>query len=365
MNDAIEIDSFKIRIPFKDVVIIDYSVLSNWILINEATGIIDDAEFKKNSLSFNIDGIKTKFAIERQMLNKISSDLFLIILINSKILKVKYFEGITKDNIRLVYSYLMSLNVAKFSLKTFLNSEITDVDFKRDRIQIYFKESIKELFELVKPTKHKENGARVFNKKNNQGIEFSRRETTSINTAPFLKIYNKEIELKKGSNDSKLFYGKFLFQLKNINELITNRIRCEFTIKNKKHFRIFGINDTSLNFILNIPQKLKKEMLVEILKKHIRFDHLFIEETKIKKILRLRTIDHVLISFCNILLNSEMNIPLAIIIRTVTIKIPNENGVRTKTQKRLYEIFKTYCLDDKRLEIISLNSQQFLSWLIS
>ena len=51
--DNIEVDSFKIRIPFELCEIIDVSIIGNWILVNEMTGIIDEADFKKNSISLS------------------------------------------------------------------------------------------------------------------------------------------------------------------------------------------------------------------------------------------------------------------------------------------------------------------------
>ena len=188
MIDNIEIDSFKIRMPIYLVDIIDESIKSKWLLVNELTGIMDEANFKNNSISYNLDGIKTKFGLEVQKIRSESSDEFLIILINSKILKKRYFQGITKNNIKFVYKYLISLQAVYFDFETFLNSEITDVDFKRDTIHKDFIKTIPKLYELARLRKEKNQGCKKYITKNNQGIEFSDRKTTSIKDAPFLKI---------------------------------------------------------------------------------------------------------------------------------------------------------------------------------
>lgn len=357
MLDKIEIDSFKIRLPFEQVTIIDESISGNWFLVNEVTGIYDEAEFKKNSLSFNIDGIKTKFAIEKQVTGKKTVETFVIILINSKVLQKKYFQGITSYNLKSVYKYLISLKVIDFSFDTFLQSEITDVDFKRDRIQKNFKESLQQLYDLSKLRKDKGQGCRKFIKKNNLGIEYSDRRTTSINTAPFLKIYSKEIELKKGSKDSQSFYGKYLNILGNINNIITDRIRLEFTIKNKKHFRLFGIQDTSLKNISSLPQKIKKEMMIEILRKHLNIENDF----KIKERQReLKNIYKIILSFISILLNRD--IPLQIIVETVIKRIETKQ-YRYYWKKKIYELAKDNLLIPEKINELQKGNTEFFRWL--
>lgn len=205
MINDITLDSFKIRLPYESVEILDGSLLSKWFLVNEGTGIYDEAEFKNNSLAFNDNGIKTKFAVERQITKNRSVKTFVIILINSKTLKSQYFSGIKKSNIKRVYKYLISLSVIDFTFEVFLLGEITDVDFKRDRKQKNLKDAVNELYAITRLHKNKASGAKKYIKKNNLGIEFSDRRTTEINNAPFIKIYHKEIELKKGSKDSQLF----------------------------------------------------------------------------------------------------------------------------------------------------------------
>jgi len=357
--DNIEIDSFKIRIPFAQCNIIDESLEGNWILVNEATGIIDEADFKKNSMKFNIDGIKIKFAIEKQMTNEQVMKTFIIILINSKILESEYFEGITKINIEKVYKYLISLQVINFTYSDFLQSEITDVDFKRDKYQTNFLKTIPVLYSITKKTRELNEGCNKWEQNDNQGIQFSNRKTTSISRSPFIKIYNKEIELKKGSKDSQLFFKTYLFNKIDIDELISNRIRVEFTVKNKKHFRLFNINKTSLDIILNLSQILKKQMLSEILNKHLKFK------------LNLTTINHkdnltpseiVFISLLQITIDKDFAV--SIIIENVIKQIESKQR-KSEMKKRLYNLYNAHLLDDAKLKKITNSSQEFLTWLIT
>ncbi len=359
MIDKIEIDSFKIRIQFDLCEIIDDSILGKWILVNQLTGIIDEAEFKKNSMKFNDSGIKTKFAIEKQMTSKQIVEEFFIILINSKVLKKKYFQGINKFNIKFVYRYLISLKVISFSLQTFLDSEITDVDFKRDRIQLNFRNSIHELYSLARESKSLDTGCKKFLKKNNEGIQFSDRKTTNITTNPFLKIYNKEIELKRGFKDSKLFFSTFLFEKENIENIIKDRIRVEFTIKNKKHFRNFGIENTSLGNILKIPQKFKKEMLIEILNKHLNLE---IKLPEIRNIKEINNLDMILTNFLFLAIQENESIP--ILIENIIKKI-NSRQRKSYWRNRLFKIYNERLLDEDKLKKITKNSMDFLKWLIS
>lgn len=261
-HSKISVDSLKIRIPFSDVKVIDENLTDKWILYNPATGEQDETYFKENSLCKSDKGISVRFAIEEQMTANKTKETYLTMLLPSKILKEKYFEGITEHNIDKVYDELMSYEVVSFSLDTFLHrSACTDVDFKKDSVCNAFESIIKGLSNSAIPSKKKNEGYRSFNKKNNQGIEFSDRRTTAYKSNPYLKLYNKELQL---TYDSNVFANEYL---KNIN--YTNVIRIETTVKNKKHFKHLGINDTSLHSILSISNEVKEQIISKAIQKHI------------------------------------------------------------------------------------------------
>src|SRR5699024_1405984 len=117
---------------------------------------------------------------------------YLIIRCTSKILCDRYFEGITNTNIRLVYERLQALNIAQFSFETFMTSPLTDVDFKRDII--ITNDDYKKLVDIVEQSIICKYVLKIFNKKDNQGIQCSSRKNATPN-CPYIKVYNKYIEL--------------------------------------------------------------------------------------------------------------------------------------------------------------------------
>ena len=171
---------------------------------------------------------------------------------------------------------------------------------------------IKDLEHIAKPQKDLGNGCKVFTQGNHLGIQFSRRENTAISTGPFIKFYHKGIEITKANNDNKLFYSKYLKEKKNIDEFLKNRIRCEYTIKNKKHFKIFGVEDTSLKSILDIKQETKQIMLNTILQTHLNLpfnNGLYISDRE-RKLNKVSPIETLIIYLLDRVLKENFNLEL-------------------------------------------------------
>jgi len=260
----ISIDSLKIRIPIEHINIINPSLEGKWYLVNEDTGEVDSKEYKSNSLTIKEDGCTTRFAIEKQQTKEQHLRTFVTLLVNSKEVKHNYFEGIKKSTIKQVYNSLVNHKVIDISFKEFIkHSECTDVDIKKDAripIDVYTK-SINQCRTISKPSKNKGTGYRFFNSKENKGIEWSDRRTTSYKSNPFLKIYHKETELK---NNSLLFSSKHLQGID-----YTNIVRIETTIKNRAHFKHLGIPSNRLKDILNLTQTKLQSVMSSALKSHL------------------------------------------------------------------------------------------------
>jgi hypothetical protein len=60
---------------------------------------------------------------------------------------------------------------------------------------------------ISKPSKQKDKGYKQYNKKDNKGIEWSVRQSTSFKSHPFLKVYHKETELRNNSKEFKDNYS--------------------------------------------------------------------------------------------------------------------------------------------------------------
>jgi len=273
------IDSFKIRIPINKVEILSNELSGKRSFYNGDTGeeienlkVFDESsnewvsvndyesEFKKRSREIREDGITTRFAIEKQQIGfktSITAE-YLVILFNSKLLRERYFEGITEENIDLIYECLVAYKIASFSFTDFLSAECTDVDFKKDiNYESDFSILTKTLYGQTRESRDTGKGAWRKNGKENQGIQFSRRETTQFKTNPYLKIYHKGVELEYNSTEFRDLY------LPDID--CSNRIRIEATVKNKKHFRaLFGkAFNTELQSVLMLSNE-QKELIFQV-----------------------------------------------------------------------------------------------------
>ena len=297
---AISVDSFRIRIPFELVTVINPSLYSHWIEVNSDTGETRPS-FKSRAYHIKESGISTRYEIKTQVTRDQSNKTFLVIGVNSKQLaSIKYLEGITLDNLGLVYEYLIAQQIASFTYDSFINGECTDVDFKKDFICDDLNALINKLAKMTISSTKADEGCRTFTTTNysgKTGIQWSNRKATSFAKAPFLKVYSKEIDLK---TQSKEFRDKYMSEAR-----IKDLTRVEYTIKNKKHFRSYGINQTDLNSILSLSQDKLQEMLQSTLNKHtnkpIR-SHTTVDDDKIN------TRDQKMINVLNLVIDYKIGV---------------------------------------------------------
>jgi len=274
---SFSIDSLKLRIPIQKVEIIEPTLKGTWIKarISVDTGeIIEDPEkFKNQSFGVENKGIKTKYLCQKISNGRTVED-YLCILFNSKLLKSRYLEGITSENIGIVYDEMMKQNIVKVSFEDFINGICTDIDFKAD-YELKEKESFDDLLtnldKLTTKTADREKGNRIFRQKGNYGIEWSKRQFSS-NSNPYVKVYHKSIELLYNSS---IFYQEY------IKEMNQNLVRVEWTLKGKKHAEGFyyhrecekrlvvAFNDMRLMNLLSLPDYHKYQMSIQIMSKHL------------------------------------------------------------------------------------------------
>ena len=251
-TDAIAIDSMKLRIPEKRVNILDEEFKGAWRTFNDATGNEDTKLVKPHRKHIvTLDGRKVNWQIEKITLSR-TPERFLTLEVPSSILKGRYFEGIQNGTAALLYQELMSFKVAEFSFSDFVAADCTDIDFKTDRIiDGDFKTMISDIY---KDSKHPD-GSRIFTKADNQGGQWSSREKPNAIQTPFIKIYNKGLALKTVQRD---LYASHLAQFD-----VSNIIRLEATLKNKKHYRhIYGNSFTGMRLgsLLDMSQPDKQKL---------------------------------------------------------------------------------------------------------
>jgi len=342
------IDSFKIRIPIHKVEVLNINLGANAIEVNVDTGEqLSEEEYKKNALKVSEHGITVRYALERQ---KTSTQLvaeYLTIGINSKALKERYFEGITKDNIVIVYDYLMAQDIVYFALDDLLQSECTDVDIKKDTELKDFRKHIPSIDKNTKPSKKKGRGSNTFRRSYNQGIEFSVRTTTEAQSNPFVKIYQKYIELYHNSID---FYREHIephYKAKDIE----HRVRIETTVKNKKHFRYFDVENTTLNNLLNLSEDRLNYIIKTSLQKHMQ---------PIKKVIQIDTDkvlpnDILLYTAIDLLLQQGMSFER---ISEGLVQLIEDRSQKSKKRQKLRDLY-TLHIEGTEVDIETKDLDQF------
>ena len=268
MNTAI--DSLRARIPIHKVRLLDTKISTPYRRVFEGGEVeTDDLGNEvvqvENTHTINEHGAHTKYHIQKQQTRHRTTCEYFVIDFNSKILGTRYFEGVTKDNIGEVYSALKAHSVVNFELSTLLDADITDTDIKTDFISPTMNHIFKGLKKRTKASNEYGRGCRGFARKDNQGVQWSNRRTTAYKTNPFLKIYNKGIEMEYHSTE---FYNKHIAGRVDI----ANMGRIETTIKNAKHFRGLGFEDNKLSTLLDATTEDLQTIINKTLSQHIEMD---------------------------------------------------------------------------------------------
>ena len=223
INETYQIDSFKLRIPIDKVVnvggilnsvaITEQYIEDNGLVLigkdinkEEATKVIKTFHNKETEIPTTYE-IRETFNNSKHIQNR---EIYCNIKVTSKHLRSRYFEGITNNNIQLVYKSIMDQNIVFVEYEDFINATCIDVDFKFDKYIQHFQKIVKYVYSLNPPQKDARKIMNKFNKKNNIGLSFNERETAT-KSLPYIKIYNKELQTqnpkKKGMKD---FYDTYL-----------------------------------------------------------------------------------------------------------------------------------------------------------
>lgn len=265
------LDSFKIRIPYKFVEVINPLLESHYIKVSTDTGEqLDEQEFKDSALSFveiapksqKPTGVKCKYLVQY-----VNTEKYVCILINSKWLHSDYSEGINSYTVKKVYDRVIAHGVIKCSLDVFLSGELTDVDVKcDDYLPVHsYVDLVKYSKWCTKESTNYLSGSRIIGSsgQDNYGIMFSERSKAGIEN-PFIKIYNKQGELLH--KDSAAFSTFYLSEYET-----QNLRRIEFCLKNKKMFERFTRSkNTRLREVLNFSQQKWNRIATEMLHKHLK-----------------------------------------------------------------------------------------------
>lgn len=246
MLEKIKIDSFKLRVPRVNVNFVDAKFSAEYQKVYTGTGEIDEhINLDKNKVDIT-NGITTRIGVVHSMDTNGGGE-YVVFQINAKQLEKKYFEGINRNNIKIIYNYLMSFNIVFCDYSVFLNGLISDIDlcFDFNITREGMQETNQRIYEKLLPYCYKY-VSKPFRKKTNTGLQFNDRAKATP-SKPYCKIYHKTTELETKSEE---FAKKYL---KDID--YQNLGRFEFTIKNSMHKRHLKLNYQSLNDFLSIQQK--------------------------------------------------------------------------------------------------------------
>lgn len=273
----IKIDSLKVIIPLTQVEVVDGKFNQEYVnsKFYQSTGEVTEVLNRDTNQFCSSNGIKVKLEVVWIKFGGVNEkdfkgEEFLVFQPSSKFLKENYFDGISLENLPVIYDYLIGLNIVHFSYQSLLNARFADVDFCLDFISSMetFESMVSVINSNVLPSL--QHFAKPFNKKFNSGLQFNQRKE-STPTRPFLKFYHKSTELLNNSNE---FYFEYLKD--NYSETIAKGIgRYEITLKNsafKKHYKVesitveelLNISSDSINnmfhsFLPNYLEKGKRE----------------------------------------------------------------------------------------------------------
>ena len=263
------IDSLKLRIPISQITSYDNALNDEFETTNKTTSELVKT-FKQSAVKYQCNGYS--FYVSLANIRHAGSHFedCIILLLNSKQLESRYFEGLTLNSIEVIYNKVIELGILDCSLDTFLRGMPTDIDFKKDfeMEMSNYKEIINGCSMMSKNSSQVDIGKQVFNGATNQGIQWSKRDTSKYIANPFTKIYHKGLEFVTPNKDkgSKEFKDLYLSHIDT-----SNIIRIEPTVKNKKHLDSLelGLKYFTLFDILSMSVEQNDWIIKSAVNKHL------------------------------------------------------------------------------------------------
>lgn len=278
----ISLDSFLMFVPLEKVTILKDELLDTIQAINTTTSEVLSEYTLAKQEAFNIAEIANEpFSCYIKLITKkvaagnkgIVEKNYLSITINSKLLKEDYLKGITSETIEKVYNTIISFGWFTVDYKDFLNSIISDVDFKVDTVfnsQEEVSEHLKKLCYNI--TSYYKLHAKLTSRKDNEGLQIGHRSNMTIT---FCKWYNKTKEL---IHSSSTFNEKYVRHYPD-KEVI---LRFEFTLASKKAFKDYNLlldNELlTLGKCLCLTQIQLEEVYKRIISERISLSNLITED---------------------------------------------------------------------------------------
>lgn len=262
LNNKVKIDSLKLTFPRNLVQIVDEKFAQKYKKIYIETGEIDEESVSLDKHKVDVvKGISSRIALGQWVMGNEQCEV-VFIQINAKMLRDKYFDGITLENWKMVYDHIINQQIIYIDERTFLTGWISDIDFcfdfeatPKQLIQV-----ISTLHQKVQPSKYKYVD-KPYKKQTNVGIMFNKREKATP-SKPFVKIYHKGLELKYHSEE----FGREFLK----GQEFENIARLEVTFKNTRDKKYHGLNDfKEFRDLLSLNQKTREKILFKAIPQYI------------------------------------------------------------------------------------------------
>lgn len=227
-------DSLSLKLLFSDCQIIDERLTSNTAIYYESLDAVDCEIFPPKPITIVRSGITVRIGLaEIPIFDNVTKEKnqtkFINLTVSTKLLKQRYFEGINKNTVKLLYDEFISFKVFHCTFETFLNGYLSDVDICINRYAdtpAIFEDALNLLYQQCG---NKQKHLHLVSECQNLGMSFNKRAYAKP-SIPFIKLYHKEFELMTKSVD---FYNTYLFP--QFGQQIKNLTRIEVTIKNYAH----------------------------------------------------------------------------------------------------------------------------------
>lgn len=267
----ISIDSLRFLIPLRAVEVLDLDLVSRVMLVGE------DGEVKGyqagEPLVRYVLGVKVEYRVVKAAFGFSTRVTCLQLLVNSKMLGRRYFEGITINTVEVLHGEIQRHGVVRFDLDTLLEARCLDVDFKLDTrcdhgklVDVLLRHTKNEVLSITKRVN------KATAKTTHKALYYNDREASNRHKYPYLKIYDKAAQLLY--DDTDFLYRHFAPTggLNAARELVARLVRIEYTIPNARAFKSHGIETTKLGDLLKLPFRLKLKMLLRTMSKYVSLE---------------------------------------------------------------------------------------------
>jgi len=338
------IDSLSISWKLSEVKLIDERLTSATRIYYETIEAVEDDLNPPKPMKLSFNGINLRFWLteipiySRELEKKIQTT-FVNFTLSSKLLKGRYFEGISSKTILYLYNTLMDLEVIRMGYDQFKKGYIKDIDICiNDRMKLkHFDQLVHDLNTSVKPTK--KHLVKSFHKPHNIGINFNNR-ITAKSLSPNYKIYFKQEELLHKSYD---FYKHYLKKpLQESGDTINDLVRAEFTIKNYTH-KEYLVNK---GHIKTMPKTLEDLLNIDLfsLKSIIHLEGLpnYLKHFSHRLKTKLSPLDTIIIQFMKelVLLGHSKDSIIKMVSHIKGKDDKNTQVQQSRTRKKLTELFE-------------------------